>query len=161
MSAHAAPTPTVESVSEQEARLVLPRADLASLYGLGRRMADTALARGLPILIQVRFGDRLVFVASLPGSTASNDGWAERKSRVVARFEKSSLLVRLTNERDDTSIHVHHSLPEAEYAAHGGAFPLRVAGTGVVGSVVVSGLPQLDDHAFVVEMLEAHLRADS
>jgi uncharacterized protein (UPF0303 family) len=153
---HASP-PTVESVAEQEARLVLPRADLASLYALGRRMADTALERGLPILIQVRFGSRLVFVASLPGSTASNDGWAERKSRVVARFEKSSLLVRLTNERDQTSIHVHQSLPEEQYAAHGGAFPLRLTGTGVVGSVVVSGLPQLDDHAFVVEMLEAHL----
>jgi uncharacterized protein (UPF0303 family) len=159
MSSAAAATPSVESVTEQEERLVLPRADLASLYALGRRMADTALERTLPILIQIRFGGRLVFVASLPGSTASNDGWAERKSRVVARFEKSSLLVRLTNERDDTSIHVHHSLPEAEYAAHGGAFPLRVDGTGVVGSVVVSGLPQLDDHAFVVEMLEAHLAA--
>ena len=159
MSSAAEDTPSVETVSEQEERLVLPRADLASLYALGRRIADTALERGLPILIQIRFGSRLVFVASLPGSTASNDGWAERKSRVVARFEKSSLLVRLTNERDDTSIHVHHSLPEADYAAHGGAFPLRAEGTGVVGSVVVSGLPQLDDHAFVVEMLEAHLAA--
>ena len=149
--------PTVESVTDQEARLVLPRADRASLYALGRRMADTALERALPILIQIRFGARLVFVASLPGSTASNDGWAERKSRVAARFEQSSLLVRLVNERDNTSIHVHHSLPAEEYAAHGGAFPLRVAGTGVVGSVVVSGLPQLQDHAFVVEMLAAHL----
>ena len=159
MPAEPTSTPTVESVTDQEARLVLPRADLASLYALGRRMADTALERALPILIQIRFGSRLVFVASLPGSTASNDGWAERKSRVAARFEHSSLLVRLTNERDDTSIHVHHSLPEEQYAAHGGAFPLRVDGTGVVGTVVVSGLPQLDDHAFVVEMLEAHLAA--
>ena len=159
MTTEAAPTPTVESVTEQEARLVLPRADLASLYALGRRMADTALERGLPILIQVRFGSRLVFVASLPGSTASNDGWAERKSRVVARFEQSSLLVRLLNERDGTTVNERHSLPVEQYAAHGGAFPLRVEGTGVVGSVVVSGLPQLDDHAFVVEMLEAHLGA--
>ena len=31
--------------------------------------------------------------------------------------------------------------------------------SGVVGTVVVSGLPQLEDHAFVVEMLEAHLAA--
>ena len=83
--------PTLEELEEQERRLVLPRADLAGLYALGRRMADTALERRLPVLIQVRHGRRLVFVASLPGSTASNDNWAERKSRLAAWFEQSSL----------------------------------------------------------------------
>ena len=149
--------PSVEALEEQERRLVLPTADLALLYALGRRMADAALERGLPVLIQVRSGARLVFVASLPGSTASNDDWAERKARLAAWFEQSSLRVGITNQRDGLDVHVRHSLPVERFAAHGGAFPLRVAGVGVVGTVVVSGLPQLEDHAFVVEMLEAHL----
>jgi uncharacterized protein (UPF0303 family) len=153
-------TPTVDNLEEEERRLVLPAADLAALYALGRRMADTALERGLPILIQIRLGSRLVFVASLPGSTASNDAWAERKARLAAWFEQSSLRVRLTNERDGQDVHARHSLQVEQFAAHGGAFPLRVAGVGVVGTVVVSGLPQLDDHAFAVEMLEAHIAAD-
>ena len=34
-----------------------------------------------------------------------------------------------------------------EYSAHGGAFPVFVEGTGLVGAVVVSGLPQEEDHA--------------
>jgi uncharacterized protein (UPF0303 family) len=151
--------PTVEELEDQERRLVLPRADLASLYSLGRRMADTALQRGLPVLVQVRFGPRLVFVASLPGSTASNDDWAERKSRLAAWFEQSSLRVRMTHERDGEDVFARHSLSPDRFAAHGGAFPLRVAGVGVVGSIVVSGLPQVDDHAFAVEMLEAHIEA--
>ena len=46
-------------------------------------------------------------------------------------------------------------VPETEYAAHGGGFPIRVAGAGRVGLMVVSGLPQLDDHALVVECLRA------
>lgn len=149
--------PTVEELEEQERRLVLPRADYASLYRLGRLMGDTALERGLPVLIQVRFGRRLVFVASLPGATASNDDWAARKSRLAAWFEQSSLRVRLVNQGDGQDVHVRHSLPHERFAAHGGAFPLRVAGVGVVGTVVVSGLPQVQDHAFVVEMLEAHI----
>lgn len=156
--------PSVEELEEQERRLVLPRADYASLYRLGRRMADTALERGLPVLIQVRFGSRLVFVASLPGSTASNDDWAERKSRMAAWFEQSSLRVRMTHERDGHDVFSRHSLSPERFAAHGGALPLRVEGTGVVGTVVVSGLPQVQDHAFAVEMLEAHiasLRADA
>ncbi|MGM7668264.1 heme-binding protein [Microbacterium sp. A93] len=45
----------------------------------------------------------------------------------------------------------------ALYAAHGGSFPATVSGTGVVGSITVSGLAQADDHALVVEALEQHL----
>jgi uncharacterized protein (UPF0303 family) len=151
--------PTLEELEEQERRLVLPRADLASLYALGRRMADTALERQLPVLIQVRHGSRLVFVASLPGSTASNASWAARKARLAAWFEQSSLRVGVAHRGDRPDVHARHALPVEEFAAHGGAFPLRVDGVGVVGTVVVSGLPQLEDHAFVVEMLEAHLAA--
>lgn len=149
--------PSLAEVEAQEERLVLPRADLASLHALGRRMADTALERGLPILIQVRSGERLVFVASLPGSNAGNDTWAARKSRLATWFERSSMRVRLMYPPDGDGVYAQHSLSREEFAAHGGAFPLRVEGVGVVGTVVVSGLPQVLDHAFVVEMLEAHL----
>ena len=45
------------------------------------------------------------------------------------------------------------------FAAHGGAFPVRVKDVGVVGTVTVSGLPQADDHAFVTEMIGAFLGA--
>ena len=50
-----------------------------------------------------------------------------------------------------------------DYAAHGGAFPITIKDVGVVGTVAVSGLPQADDHALVVELLErfiAHPRKD-
>jgi uncharacterized protein (UPF0303 family) len=51
-------------------------------------------------------------------------------------------------------------LDPAEYAAHGGAFPLRVPHIGVVGVVTVSGLPQAEDHALVVEAIEDYLSGD-
>lgn len=151
--------PTIEELEAQERELILPRADLAALYALGRRMADDALARGLPVLIQVRANGRLVFAAGLPGSNATNNRWAERKARLAETFEQASLLVRLVHQRDGYDALVRHSLPEAEYAAAGGAIPLRVAGSGVIGSVVVSGLPQVQDHAFAVEHLRAVIAA--
>ena len=43
------------------------------------------------------------------------------------------------------------------HTAHGGSFPIRVAGVGIVGAVTVSGLPQAQDHALVVEGLRDFL----
>ena len=70
-------------------------------------------------------------------------------------FERSSLRVRLEHERDGHDVNAHNGLPVDAYAAHGGAFPLRVPNVGFVGSVVVSGLPQVQDHELVVGVLEA------
>ena len=149
--------PSIEELEAQERRLVLPAADLATLHALGRRLYDAAVAADLPLTIQVRRGERLVFSASAPGSTALNERWAVRKSRVVHQFERSSLLVRLMHERDGRDVNAHNGLPLEEYAANGGAFPLRVPNVGFIGSVVVSGLPQVEDHRFVVRVLEAFL----
>jgi uncharacterized protein (UPF0303 family) len=149
--------PSIDGLEAQERNLVLERADLASLHDLGRRMAEAAAERALPIVIQIRAGARLVYVAALPGSTASNDQWAARKARLTEHFEQSSMLVRLRHERDGQDVHSAHTLSPDLYQAHGGAFPLRARGVGVIGSVVVSGLPQIDDHAFVVEQLRLFL----
>jgi uncharacterized protein (UPF0303 family) len=48
----------------------------------------------------------------------------------------------------------------ADYAVHGGSFPIRVNGAGVTGSVTVSGVPQRADHELVVEALCAVLGKD-
>jgi uncharacterized protein (UPF0303 family) len=47
------------------------------------------------------------------------------------------------------------ALDPRDHAAHGGSFPLLVRGTGCVGAVTVSGLPQRVDHELVVEALAA------
>lgn len=151
--------PSVEELEDEERRLVLPAADLATLHALGRRMYDAAVAESLPLAIQIRVGERLVFQAGVPGSTALFDDWAARKARVVHLFEQSSLRVRETHQRDGVDFDAKHRLPGDRYAPFGGAFPLRVERVGFVGSVAVSGLPQLADHAFVVRLLDEHLRA--
>ena len=152
--------PTIDELEAQERELTFHQADLGSLHNLGCLMSNAAARRELPIVILIRSGGRLVFVAALPGSTASNDEWATRKARVAQHFEQSSLLVRLLHERDGNDVNTRHALSPELFQAHGGAFPLRVHGVGVIGSVVVSGLPQVDDHAFVVEQLKAHMASE-
>ena len=47
-----------------------------------------------------------------------------------------------------------------DFAPAGGGFPIHLTGTGVVGVVTVSGVPQREDHGFVVEMLCRFLGKD-
>ena len=148
---------TLEEVEDQERRLVLPSASYADLYALGRRAADAAVAEGLPIVVQVRLGERIVFMAAAPGSSPNNDRWAARKARTVLLFEQSTMRVRLAHERDGVDPLARHGLPESDYAVHGGGFPLRATGTGVIGAMIVSGLPQVEDHAFIVRILGEHI----
>jgi uncharacterized protein (UPF0303 family) len=47
-----------------------------------------------------------------------------------------------------------------DHAQAGGGFPIHLKGTGVVGVITVSGVPQREDHGFVVEMLCEFLGQD-
>ena len=148
----------IAELEEQERRLVLPRFDEDDAWALGCRLVDTARERGLPVTVDVRRHGHQLFHAARPGTTPENDAWIERKVAVVDRFSASSYLVGRRLAAKGSELGPALGVDPARFAAHGGAFPLRIAGVGVVGTVTVSGLPQADDHALVVEALEAHLR---
>ncbi len=147
---------TLARVEREEAEIVLPRFDLTDAWTLGSRMREAAASARLPIVIGITLGEARVFHAALPGSSADNDGWLERKSRVARRYGRSSYGVGLSFRAVGKDFDVDGRLDPARFAAHGGVFPITIAGVGVVGTVGVSGLPQAEDHAFVVEHLRAH-----
>jgi len=149
--------PTPDELEAQEARLVFPAFDETTAWELGVALREAALAAGMPVAISVRRGDRVLFHAALPGSSADNDGWLARKCAVVERYGRSSLRVGEQFRATGGSFDTDARLDPTRYAAHGGAFPILVRGTGCVGVVAVSGLPQLEDHRLVVETLEAFL----
>ena len=89
----------------------------------------------------------------MDGTTPDNPEWVRRKSNVVARFHRSSYAVGIREKMKGVTLAESQGLPIADYATHGGSFPLTVAGAGVVGCVTVSGLPMREDHELVVEAL--------
>lgn len=144
----------------QEERLVLPRLDYHDAARLGALIATLGEERGLPIVVRVEVdaadGPHVVFHRSLPGTTPANDWWLGRKAAVVRHFGHSSFAVGTRFRTEGTTFEESSGLDHESYAAHGGAFPLRVDGE-IRGVVGVSGLPQADDHALVVEGLTAYL----
>ncbi|MPY64548.1 heme-degrading domain-containing protein [Streptomyces spongiae] len=149
--------PTVAELEEQERRLTLPRFTYEDAWTLGTRLVELARERGAPVAIDIRRGHQQLFHAALDGSTPENDAWIDRKRRVVEHYGHSSLLIGTRFRAKGTTFEESSRLDPTTHAAHGGAFPIRVEGAGVIGTVVVSGLPQLEDHAMVVEALQGLL----
>ena len=143
----------LERVGLQERELRLPRLDAQIAWELGVRLRTMAVERGLAVVIDVRRFGQPLFYAALEGTTPDNVEWVRRKNNVVARFHCSSYAVGLRLKAKDETLEGQQGMPLADYAVHGGAFPLCVAEAGVVGSVTVSGLPQRADHELVVEAL--------
>jgi uncharacterized protein (UPF0303 family) len=144
-------------LADQEGRLQFATFDNETALALGQQLLAAARDRGLPVTISVRRNGQRLFHAALPGTSADNDAWIDRKSRVVDRYGHSSFLVGAQFRAKGGSFEEDSRLDPDEYAAHGGVFPVLVRGVGPVGTVGVSGLPQADDHAFVVEQLELFL----
>ncbi|MGW1075654.1 heme-degrading domain-containing protein [Streptomyces sp. NPDC002537] len=144
----------ISRLEEDERRLVLDRFGNDDAWELGSLLVSLARGRGAAVSIAVHRGPQRLFHCALPGTSADNDAWLDRKRRVVERYAESSCLVGARFRAKGRTFETHSHLDQARYAAHGGAFPLRLRGTGVVGTVAVSGLTQAEDHALVVEALE-------
>jgi uncharacterized protein (UPF0303 family) len=150
----------LDRIAEQERALILPRLDAEIAWELGSRLRAMAHERSLPVVIDVRRFGQPLFYAALEGTTPDNVEWVRRKSNVVARFHRSSYAIAIREKLKGESLFESQGLPLADYATHGGSFPLAVAGAGIVGSATVSGLPQRADHELVVEALCALLGRD-
>lgn len=150
----------IAEVTAQQERLQVTHFDNDDAFRLGMLLVELARARSLPVTIDVRRHGHVLFHVSLPGTTPDNDTWVERKTRVVDRFGAPSYLVGLRSRRRGRTFEEDSGLAVQDYAAHGGSFPVAVRDVGPVGTVTVSGLPQADDHALVVEALEDFIGRD-
>lgn len=149
----------VDELTAQEERLVFDTFGNDEARELGSLLVELARERGAAVTVGIRRGTQRLFHCALAGTSADNDAWIDRKSAVVERYGESSYLVGARFRAKGRTFEESSRLDADRFAAHGGAFPVRLRGTGVVGVVAVSGLPQADDHALVVEGLERYLAA--
>lgn len=142
-------------IALQEARLVFARFGADTAWTLGTRLKAMAEARGAGLAIAVRIARRDAFFYAMPGSTPANADWVRRKCNTVELLARSSYGATIAPPRDGQGIAQRMGLDLRDYAFAGGAFPITLEGAGPIGAVAVSGLPQREDHAIVVEALAA------
>ena len=149
------PVADLARIEVQLQRLRFAAFDEQAAWELGSDLRARAEARGVAVTIEVRLHGATVFLAAMPGTAPANADWARRKRNVVEMLHRPSYAVGREELRDGRSILDLMALDPRDHAAHGGGFPLLVRGTGCVGVVTVSGLPQRADHDLVVEALAA------
>jgi uncharacterized protein (UPF0303 family) len=142
---------------EQERKLVLPTLSIPDAIEIGEIAKSFGVQRGLPIAVEVRIGDWIIYHASLPGSTSENQWWIDRKARVVLLKHHSTIYERVSAQERGVDWHKENNLLDETHAIHGGGFPLITKSEGFVGVLLVSGLPQVDDHLLGVEVLTEFL----
>lgn len=143
----------LERLALQEARLQFRSFDAHTAWTLGSRLRALAEQRHTAITIEIQVGGNTLFLCAMPGTTPDNLDWARRKKNVVMRFQRSSYAVGLQLQKDRTTLTELAGLAVREYAPHGGCFPILLRGTGCIGTIAASGLPQRDDHELIVEVL--------
>jgi uncharacterized protein (UPF0303 family) len=142
---------------KEEELLLLPELSVKSALEIGEIASSLGTQRSLPIAVEVRLGDWVVYHASLPGSSPENDWWIGRKARVVKLKQHSTMYERVLAEEQGIDWHKENNLLDETHAIHGGGLPLITKDDGYVGVLIISGLPQVDDHLLGVEVLTEFL----
>ena len=141
----------------EEQLLNLPNLDIASAIEIGEIAKSFGVMRDLPIAVEVRLGDWIVYHVSLPGSTVENQWWIDRKARVVTLKHHSTMFERVSAEERGVDWHKENNLLDETHAIHGGGLPLITKDEGFIGVLLISGLPQVEDHLLGVEVLTEFL----
>ena len=147
----------LEKIALQEKLLQFQHFDSEVAWTLGSALKLAAEKRNASVAIDIQLHGHLLFYYAMPGTTPDNWEWIRRKRNVVMRFHRSSYAIGLKHERAHTTLQSTLGLELKDYATHGGCFPILLAGTGCVGTITVSGLPQRDDHSLVVSVLQDYL----
>ena len=142
---------------EDELFFTFTQLTLADALEIGEIAKSIGADQSLPIAIEVRLGDWIIYHASLPGSTTENQGWIDRKARVVMLKKHSTLYERVSAEERGVDWHKENNLLNETHAIHGGGLPLITKDEGFVGMLLISGLPQVEDHLLGVEVLTEFL----
>jgi uncharacterized protein (UPF0303 family) len=142
---------------EEQIKLTLPTLTITDALEIGEIAKFFGQDNSLPIAVEVRVGDWIIYHASLPGSSPENDWWIGRKARVVKLKQHSTLFERVLAEERGIDWHKENNLLEETHAIHGGGLPLITKSDGFVGALLISGLPHVEDHLFGVKVLTEFL----
>ncbi|RZT05473.1 Uncharacterized protein, UPF0303 family [Duganella sp. CF402] len=147
----------LDTLAQQENELQFTAFNSDTALALGLKLVELAKAGGKIITANITVNGKVLFHHAMQGASADQAEWIRRKNNVVARFGRCSFYVGTDHKHRGVVFEDIKHLDPKDYAPFGGAFPVTLKDTGIIGTVTVSGLRQAEDHALVVEALRALL----
>ena len=142
---------------EQEEKFQFDHFSRADALAFGLKLHENAKKQPIPVAIEITVNGLVVFRYFPVGALPDCELWLQRKPRTVDLMQMCSLHFLAWLEGNGESLE-SRKLPADDYAAGGGGFPIRLRGTGVIGSICVSGMPDhMDDHQLVINTLAEFL----
>jgi uncharacterized protein (UPF0303 family) len=145
---------------KQEELLQFPHFNRQDAWDLGQLLVKRILERRLVLVCSIRLlNGFILFQYAGEGTKNENEFWLSRKFNTVRDLDASSLLnaMRLLKKKQTLE---SRGLDPSKYVNAGGGFPIRIKDTGLAGVALVSGLPHLQDHDFLIDSLGEYLKAD-
>lgn len=144
-------------LAEQEKSVEFQKFSAEDALKLGLLINEKAKKYPDPLAIEITVNGLVVFRYFPDDIFRDCEFWLERKKNSVNLMNMSSLRFMYWLEMIGETLEDRKLNPK-NYAAGGGGFPIKLKGTGVIGSICVSGLPDLDDHQIIVDSITEILK---
>lgn len=152
----------LEELKQQEEALIFEAFNSEKAWDLGNLLVALARQKATkPVAISITMNHHTLFYYAFDGTTPDNEAWLRRKENSVYRFYKSTYHLGVYVKLRQDTIFNRYAVSPQEFAQMAGGFPIRVKDMGVVGTVSISGMSDVEDHEMVVEGIRAYLAGKS
>lgn len=151
---------SLDTIKRQEDALQFTSFDNNAALTIGNKIVEMAKADKVAVTVDVSVNRNPLFFHAMVGTSPNNADWIRRKSNLVNRTGHASFFMHTQAVERGQDFNNLPTFDSKDFAAHGGSFPIVVKGTGQIGTITVSGLAGVDDHAMVVRALKWYLKAD-
>ena len=130
--------------------------EFSNRIGLEMGLAVLSLAkeRNQKIAVEVSRLNNTIFLFVDDTLPADKHNWLKRKANVARHFEESSLSVKNDLINGNMTLEKTFALDEKAYLAKGGSIPIFVTTAGMIATITVSGLRDVEDHQIIIDALK-------
>lgn len=146
------------TVREQEEELLFDSFSNEDALKLGTFITNRVYSKRISLAVCIRrMNGAVVYQHLTQGTDMINQNWMDRKFNTVTYFGHSSLYTWADAQITGEDLEFN-GLSSEDFVFIGGAFPIRLKTGELVAVAIVSNLPHLEDHKFLVGCLKDYLQ---
>ena len=141
-------------VLSQEIESTLPYFNLSLVDKLVNEIKKSTSSENFEnICILISLNRRKVYFRSGKNTSSENNMWINKKLNTVEAFDHSTFYKKAVYAGNEAKFYQDTGFSPKEFTIGGGGFPIFVKDVGTVGSLIISGLTDFEDHQLAYDSL--------